>query len=76
MDIGEVNGAVGDRITLVGNVDCAELLPRGTEEVVVGAVKETIAKASPGGGQMLPSFDSVRPAFRITARWPRSEGVW
>ena len=64
MDIGEVKRAVGDRITLVGNVDCAELLPRGTEEEVVEAVKETIAKASPGGGHILASSNSLHPAVK------------
>ena len=64
MDIGEVKEKYGDRITLVGNVDCGELLPRGTEAEVVEAVKETIAKAAPGGGFILASSNSIHPAVK------------
>lgn len=64
MDIGEVKAKYGDRITLVGNVDCGELLARGTEEEVIEAVKETIAKASPGGGHILASSNSIHPAVK------------
>lgn len=59
MDIGAVKAEYGDRITLVGNIDCAELLTRGSEEEVVEAVKETIAKAAPGGGYILSSSNSI-----------------
>ncbi len=62
MDIGKVKEQYGDRIALAGNVDCGELLSRGTPEEVVEAVKETIAKASPGGGHILASSNSIHPA--------------
>ncbi len=64
MDIGEVKDAWGDRIAVCGNVDCGELLSRGTPEQVVEAVKETIAKASPGGGHILASSNSIHPAVK------------
>jgi len=62
MDIGEVKARYGHRIALCGNVDCGELLSRGTPDEVVEAVKETIAKASPGGGHILASSNSIHPA--------------
>ena len=43
-------------------MDCGELLSRGTPEAVIEAVKETIAKASPGGGHILASSNSIHPA--------------
>jgi len=61
MDIGKVKEKFGDRIAVVGNVDCGELLSRGTPEQVVEAVKETIAKASVGGGHILASSNSIHP---------------
>jgi len=61
MDIGEVKERYGDRIAVCGNVDCTEILPHGTKEQVVEAVKETIAKASPGGGHILASSNSIHP---------------
>ena len=62
MDIGEVKARYGDRIAIAGNVDCGELLSRGTPDAVVEAVKETIAKASVGGGHILASSNSIHPA--------------
>ncbi len=64
MDIGDVKARYGRRIALCGNVDCGELLSRGTPRQVVEAVKETIAKASPGGGHILASSNSIHPAVR------------
>ena len=64
MDIGEVKETYGDRIALCGNVDCGELLSRGTPGEVVEAVKETIAKASCGGGHILASSNSIHPAVK------------
>ncbi len=64
MDIGEAKTRYGDRIALCGNVDCGELLSRGRPEQVVEAVKETLAKASPGGGHILASSNSIHPAVR------------
>jgi len=64
MDIGEVKAKYGDKIAVVGNVDCSILLPHGTPEQVEEAVKETIAKASPGGGHILASSNSIHPGVR------------
>ncbi|MCD6508360.1 hypothetical protein J7M22_17295 [Candidatus Poribacteria bacterium] len=64
MDIGEVKRRYGDRVAVVGNVDCGELLSRGSPGEVVEAVKETIAKASPGGGHILASSNSIHPAVK------------
>jgi len=64
MDIGRVKKLYGDRVALAGNVDCSELLSRGSVEMVVEAVKETIAKASVGGGHILASSNSIHPAVK------------
>jgi uroporphyrinogen decarboxylase len=64
MDIGEVKAKYGDRIAVIGNVDCSFVLTRGTVEEVEEAVKETIAKASPGGGHILASSNSIHPAVK------------
>lgn len=61
MDIGEVKQRYGDRLALVGNLDCTELLPHGSAEQIQEAVKETIAKAAPGGGYVLASSNSIHP---------------
>jgi len=64
MDIGEVKARYGDRIAVIGNVDCTELLPNATPREVEEAVKETLAKAAPGGGHILASSNSIHPAVR------------
>jgi uroporphyrinogen decarboxylase len=62
MDIGDVKARYGERIAVAGNVDCGELLCRGSVQEVVEAVKETLAKAAPGGGHILASSNSIHPA--------------
>jgi uroporphyrinogen decarboxylase len=64
MDIGEVKARCGDRIALCGNLDCTVLLPRASAHEVEQAVKETIAKAGPGGGYVLSSSNSIHPGVR------------
>ncbi|MCS7185378.1 MAG: hypothetical protein N3B10_08155 [Armatimonadetes bacterium] len=64
MDIGVVKAKYGDKIAVIGNVDCSFVLTRGTVEEVEEAVKETIAKASPGGGHILASSNSIHPAVK------------
>ena len=78
MDIGLVKQKFGDRIAVVGNVDCTSLLPYGSTGDVEEAVKEIIAKAAPGGGYILASSNSIHPAvhpenyaamMRTARRW-------
>lgn len=64
MDIGEVKAKIGDHAAVIGNVDCTHVLPLGTTDDVVEAVKETIAKASVGGGHILASSNSIHPAVK------------
>jgi len=40
------------------------LLPMGTKEEVEEAVKETIAKAAPGGGYIMASSNSIHPGVK------------
>ena len=64
MDIGKVKELYGDRIALIGNIDCTELLTHGTPEDVVEAVKETIVRAGMGGGYILASSNSIHPSVK------------
>ena len=64
MDIGEVKERYGDRLCLLGNIDCSYLLPFGTEEEVEMAVRDTIAAAAPGGGFVLCSSNTIHPACK------------
>ncbi len=64
MDIGEVKEYLAGRMCILGNIDCRDLLPFGTEEEVEQAVRETIEKASPGGGYIITSSNSIHPACK------------
>jgi uroporphyrinogen decarboxylase len=64
MDIGEVKARYGDRLCILGNIDCMHLLPFGSEEEVEEAVKKTIAAAAPGGGYIISSSNSIHPGCK------------
>lgn len=59
MELKRTKQMVGDRMCLVGNIDCGRLLPYGTEEEVREAVRQAIADAAPGGGFILSSSNSI-----------------
>jgi len=64
MDIAEVKSKYGKRICIIGNIDCEQLLPFGSEEDVEKAVKETIAIAAPGGGYIISSSNTIHPGCK------------
>ncbi len=64
MDIGEVKQRFGNRVCVLGNIDCSALLSRGTEAEVEAAVKECIRKASPGGGHIICSSNSIHSSVK------------
>lgn len=59
MDIGDVKERYGDQIFVGGNVDCRYVLPYGSEEIVRKDVRRVIDAASPGGGHVLASSNSL-----------------
>ncbi len=65
VDIGNVKKSYGDRLVLVGNIDCGSLLSFGEPEEVKKVVRETIAKAAPGGGYILSSSNSLHRGVKI-----------
>ena len=62
MEIARVKAEYGDRVCLIGNIDCGELLSHGTEEDVRKAVRHCIADAGVGGGYILSSSNSIHPS--------------
>ena len=59
MDLGELKELYGEKITLIGNVDCAKTLVSGTKEEIEKEVKDCIRKAAKGGGYILSSSNSI-----------------
>lgn len=59
MRIDEIKKLYGDKVTLMGNVDCARTLPFGTKEEIVKETKECLKVAAPGGGYILSSSNTI-----------------
>ncbi len=61
MTLDRVKAYCGDRLCLLGNIDCAELLPNGTPEQVDNAVAQAITDGGEGGGLIICSSNSLHP---------------
>lgn len=61
MDLTEVKQYCGDKVCLLGNIDCMELLPYGSVQEVDAAVKQAIDAAGAGGGYIVCSSNSLHP---------------
>lgn len=66
MDLAHLKRTYGDRVALIGNLDCSRLLPFGTRAEVAAKTRECLEVAMPGGGYILgPTtdiIDSCQPA--------------
>ncbi len=59
MDIARLKKTYGDKLTLLGNIDCGSLLTEGPPGRIVDAVRRCIRDAAPGGGYVLSSSNSI-----------------
>ena len=64
MDMAEVKARYGDRVCMMGNIDCAELLCHGSESEVEEAVRECIRDGAAGGGLIVSSSNSIHSGVR------------
>jgi uroporphyrinogen-III decarboxylase len=64
-DIGELKRRYGHRLILVGNIDCSQLLPRGTPEEIRKAVATCLNQAGHGGGLFIGSSSEIVPATPV-----------
>jgi uroporphyrinogen decarboxylase len=64
MDLARLKRDYGDRLTLIGNVDCSTVLVHGPEEAVRRQTEAVIRTAGPGGGFLLSSSNSIHPGVR------------
>ena len=61
MSLKEAKEKVGDRVCLLGNVDCMYILTRGTTEEVEAEVRRALAEGAPGGGYIITSSNTIHP---------------
>lgn len=64
MDLKRVKEYCGDRLCLLGNIDCVDLLPNGTTAEVEASVKQAIDDAGQGGGLVICSSNSLHPGVK------------
>jgi hypothetical protein len=64
MDIAQLKRDYGDRLTLIGNVDCSTVLVDGPVEAVRAQTEAVIRAAAPGGGFLLSTSNSVHPGVK------------
>ena len=64
MDLGEVKEKYGERLCLMGNINCGPTLSWKSEEEVRQEVKEAIKKAGYGGGYICMSSNSIHSGVK------------
>ncbi len=64
MDIGLIKEKYGDRIAVVGNIDCGYILSQAPVEEVRRVTRQTIQTAAPGGGYCLSSSNSIHSSVK------------
>jgi hypothetical protein len=65
MDIFALKQRYGRQITLLGNLDCGDLLSNGTPEQVAEQTRTILRQVSPGGGHVFGSSNSIHDAVRL-----------
>lgn len=59
MDLELVKKTYGDKVLLMGNVDCGHVLHLGTKEDVIRDTLRVIRTGSPGGGHIISSSNTI-----------------
>ncbi len=80
IDIAEIKRLVGDRVALIGNVNCG-LLSTGTDEEVVASVRYALQSGMPGGGYVFSTSNCVYTGmplerYALMLRVWREEGIY
>ena len=74
MDLARVKREYGDRMCLIGNVNCAAL-DTGTDEEAVASAREALAAGMPGGGYIFSTSNCVYTGMRLE-RYELMLDVW
>lgn len=74
VDIAEVKRLYGDRVCLIGNVNCG-LLDSGTDEEVVANARYALESGMPGGGYIFSTSNCIYTGMRL-ARYELMLDAW
>jgi hypothetical protein len=65
MDIFDLKTRYGSKITLLGNLDCGEILSNGSQEQIEAETRRILRHVSPGGGHVFGSSNSIHDAVPL-----------
>ncbi len=74
VDIAEVKRLVGDKVCLIGNVNCGAL-DTGTDEEVAHSVRYALQSGMPGGGYIFSTSNCIYTGMRL-ARYDMMLDIW
>ncbi|NLB69549.1 MAG: hypothetical protein GX804_07685 [Lentisphaerae bacterium] len=74
VDLAEVKRMVGDRVCLIGNVNCA-LLQTGTDEEVEADVRRALRDGMPGGGYVFGTSNCIYTGMELR-RYEQMLSIW
>lgn len=76
MDITEIKKKFRAKVAIKGNINCADTLSNKSVGDVVREVKECILKASPGGGHIISSSNSIHSGVKPENYRAMLETLW
>ncbi|MEM2180940.1 MAG: uroporphyrinogen decarboxylase family protein [Nitrososphaeria archaeon] len=65
MDIAEIKEKYGDKLILIGNIDCTQLLSHGTSKEIIKATIDCINAAAPGSGFFIGSSSEIHSGIPV-----------
>jgi uroporphyrinogen decarboxylase len=74
VDLGEVKKLVGDKVCLIGNVNCA-LLQTGTDEEAAADVRRALRQGMPGGGYIFGTSNCIYTGLALE-RYELMLDIW
>ena len=74
VDIAEIKRLCGDRVCLIGNVNCG-LLDTGTDEEAIASARYALRHGMPGGGYIFSTSNCIYTGMRL-ARYELMLDVW
>ena len=74
IDIAEIKRDYGDRVCLIGNVNCG-LMDTGTEDEVVESTRYALQQGMPGGGYIFSTSNCIYTGMRLS-RYELMLDVW
>jgi uroporphyrinogen decarboxylase len=74
VDIAEVKRLYGDRLCLIGNVNCG-LMDTGTDEEVIESARYALRQGMPGGGYMFSTSNVIYTGMRLS-RYELILDIW